>query len=73
VFVSAVQVNVLSTDPASLRVAFTCSESSSTRNTTIAGAPSITLDTYSHAIPAMQEEEAARIAELVFAHPAPAR
>jgi hypothetical protein len=65
-------VNVLSTDPASLRVAFTCSESSSTRNTTIAGAPSITLDTYSHAIPAMQEEEA-RIAELVFAHPAPAR
>jgi integrase len=28
---------------------------------------SITLDTYSHAIPAMQEEEAARIAELVFA------
>jgi integrase len=28
---------------------------------------SITLDTYSHAIPAMQEEEAALIAELVFA------
>ena len=28
---------------------------------------SITLDTYSHAIPAMQEEEAVRIAELVFA------
>jgi len=28
---------------------------------------SITLDTYSHAIPAMQEEAAARIAELVFA------
>lgn len=27
----------------------------------------ITLDTYSHAIPSMQEEEAARIAELVFA------
>ena len=27
----------------------------------------ITLDTYSHAIPAMQEEAAARIAELVFA------
>lgn len=27
---------------------------------------SITLDTYSHAIPAMQEEEAVRIAELVF-------
>jgi integrase len=27
---------------------------------------SITLDTYSHAIPAMQEEAAARIAELVF-------
>ena len=28
---------------------------------------SITLDTYSHAIPAMQEEAATRIAELVFA------
>jgi len=28
---------------------------------------SITLDTYSHAIPAMQEEEAALIAQLVFA------
>ena len=28
---------------------------------------SITLDTYSHAIPAMQEEAAALIAELVFA------
>jgi hypothetical protein len=28
---------------------------------------SITLDTYSHAIPALQEEAAARIAELVFA------
>ena len=28
---------------------------------------SITLDTYSHAIPAMQEEAAERIAELVFA------
>jgi len=28
---------------------------------------SITLDTYSHAIPAMQEEAAVRIAELVFA------
>ena len=28
---------------------------------------SITLDTYSHAIPAMQEEAAAQIAELVFA------
>lgn len=28
---------------------------------------SITLDTYSHAIPAMQEEAAAVIAELVFA------
>jgi len=27
---------------------------------------SITLDTYSHAIPAMQEEAAALIAELVF-------
>jgi integrase len=27
----------------------------------------ITLDTYSHAIPAMQEEAAALIAELVFA------
>ncbi len=27
----------------------------------------ITLDTYSHAIPAMQEEAAARIAEVVFA------
>jgi integrase len=27
----------------------------------------ITLDTYSHAIPAMQEEAATRIAELVFA------
>jgi len=27
----------------------------------------ITLDTYSHAVPAMQEEAAARIAELVFA------
>jgi integrase len=27
----------------------------------------ITLDTYSHAIPAMQEEAAVRIAELVFA------
>ena len=26
----------------------------------------ITLDTYSHAIPAMQEEAAAKIAELVF-------
>ena len=26
----------------------------------------ITLDTYSHAIPAMQEEAAARIAELIF-------
>jgi len=31
---------------------------------------SITLDTYSHAIPAMQEEAAAVIAELVFAEPA---
>jgi hypothetical protein len=30
---------------------------------------SITLDTYSHAIPAMQEEAAALIAELVFAGP----
>jgi integrase len=30
---------------------------------------SITLDTYSHAIPAMQEEAATKIAELVFAHP----
>ena len=30
-------------------------------------AVSITLDTYSHAIPAMQEEAAALIAELVFA------
>jgi hypothetical protein len=29
----------------------------------------ITLDTYSHAIPAMQEEAAARIAALVFANP----
>ena len=29
---------------------------------------SITLDTYSHAIPAMQEEAAVKIAELVFAH-----
>ena len=29
---------------------------------------SITLDTYSHAIPAMQEEAAARIAELVFSN-----
>ena len=28
---------------------------------------SITLDTYSHAIPAMQEEAAIKIAELVFA------
>jgi integrase len=28
---------------------------------------SITLDTYSHAIPAMQEEAAALIAKLVFA------
>ena len=28
---------------------------------------SITLDTYSHAIPALQEEAAALIAELVFA------
>jgi hypothetical protein len=28
---------------------------------------SITLDTYSHAIPAMQQEAATRIAELVFA------
>ena len=28
---------------------------------------SITLDTYSHAIPAMQEEAAVKIAELVFA------
>jgi len=28
---------------------------------------SITLDTYSHAIPALQEDAAARIAELVFA------
>jgi hypothetical protein len=28
---------------------------------------SITLDTYSHVIPAMQEEAAAKIAELVFA------
>jgi integrase len=28
---------------------------------------SITLDTYSHAIPAMQEEAAAKIADLVFA------
>ena len=28
---------------------------------------SITLDTYSHAIPAMQEEAATLIAELVFA------
>jgi integrase len=28
---------------------------------------SITLGTYSHAIPAMQEEAASRIAELVFA------
>ncbi len=27
----------------------------------------ITLDTYSHAVPAMQEEEAERIAGLVFA------
>jgi hypothetical protein len=27
----------------------------------------ITLDTYSHAIPALQEEAAARIAQLVFA------
>ncbi len=27
---------------------------------------SITLDTYSHAIPALQEEAAVRIAELVF-------
>jgi integrase len=27
----------------------------------------ITLDTYSHAVPAMQEEAAVRIAELVFA------
>jgi integrase len=31
---------------------------------------SITLDTYSHAIPAMQEEAAALIAQLVFAEPA---
>jgi len=30
-------------------------------------AASITLDTYSHAIPAMQEEAAALIAHLVFA------
>jgi integrase len=28
---------------------------------------SITLDTYSHAIPAMQEEAAVKIADLVFA------
>jgi hypothetical protein len=34
----------------------------------ICGEISITLDTYSHAIPAMQEEAAARIAELVFAY-----
>ena len=33
---------------------------------------SITLDTYSHAIPAMQEEAAALIAGLVFAKPASA-
>ena len=31
------------------------------------GVGAITLDTYSHAIPAMQEEEAALIAGLVFA------
>jgi hypothetical protein len=32
---------------------------------------SITLDTYSHAIPAMQEEAAALIAGLVFSTPCP--
>ena len=34
---------------------------------------SITLDTYSHAIPAMQEEAAARIAALVFSQDRPRR